>query len=115
LRFLEPAPRQDPGKLLPPLPMGEPAAATNMIEEPGPQPLPDYAAAGIDEEWIGPNIPQGAALNAGAPQRQVTPEALLQFFPTSRGTNATVIAAPIEFTPPAPVQQRSSSATYLSK
>jgi hypothetical protein len=114
LRFIEPAPRRDPVKVLPPLELGE-LAVTNSVEELGPQPLPDYAAAGIDEEWIGPNIPEGAAVNSALQQRQVTPETLLQFFPISRGSNTTVITSPIEFTPPAPVQQRSSSATYISK
>lgn len=114
LRFADPAPRRDPGKDLPAL-STDGHLITNIVEEFGPQPLPNYAAAGIDEEWIGPNIPEAAQPNSSAPGRQVTPETLLQYFPISRGSNTTVITAPIEFTPPAPVPARSSSATYISK
>lgn len=114
LRFAEPAPRRDLAKALPPLDMGE-HVNTNTVHEYGPQPLPDYAAAGIDEEWIGPNIPESTAPAPNSGLRQVTPETLLQFFPISRGTNTAIIIAPIEFTPPAPVPVRSSTATYISK
>lgn len=59
---------------------------------------------------------QGPEVNETMPAtpRQTTPEALLQFFnpSTQRGT---VISTPVEFTPPAPDSQRSSSATYISK
>jgi hypothetical protein len=112
LRFALVKPALDPAKALPPLIMNE-SASTNA------SPAAEFAGPeweglpGVDEELIG-SEPQPAPAEAGpVPARQVTPEALLQFFTPGR-PRGTVITSPVDFAPPA-AGQKSSSATYISQ
>jgi hypothetical protein len=96
------APEPDPeAELEPTAPKDDkPTAAT--IPAPTPTPAP---AAIVNEVSSGPTEPT-------PPDEVVSPQMLLKYFNKStNGTSSTVIA-PLDFTPPKPVEPNSSKATY---
>lgn len=136
IRFAPVVPRYDPGKVLPPLDMGDApeietteTLTTEKTDDAtaGSEPTPtiDGTAARIETTQPPPpesivitpqSQPQFPEVRPG--QNEITPQMLLRYF-TNEGTNAigkeVLVPLQVEFTPPAPASAGAkSSATYLS-
>ncbi len=116
LRFEEAAPRRDAPQVMAAPTMNEHSMTNHLAtEEFGPQPLqPPVGPETMrkDELVMGP--PEAPMAPTTPMQKPITTDTMLQFFNPGKHRD-TFISVPVEFTPPAPAQTKSSTATYSTE